>query len=147
MDAGSNLQPLSLRAKVTFDDVAVLLTQEEWDRLGPAQRVLYRHVMMETYGNVVSLGRPAGPARAGAGCAGRGFEALLPRQVFQAPSPASSPSWSAGKSPGSGTRRGSAGNRAVSRQVSKGSVAAGWEEEAVQLGAACQTRIFPVLAL
>lgn len=65
MDGGSNLQPLSLRAKVTFDDVAVLLTQEEWDRLGPAQRVLYRHVMMETYGNVVSLGRPAGPVRAG----------------------------------------------------------------------------------
>lgn len=49
-------QPLSLQAKVTFEDVAVLLTREEWDHLGPAQRGLYRHVMMETYGNVVSLG-------------------------------------------------------------------------------------------
>ncbi|KAF5922056.1 hypothetical protein HPG69_000843 [Diceros bicornis minor] len=48
-------QPLSFQAKVTFEDVAVLLSQEEWDRLGPAQRGLYRHVMMETYGNVVSL--------------------------------------------------------------------------------------------
>lgn len=67
MDAGSNLQPLSLRAKVTFDDVAVLLTQEEWDRLGPAQRVLYRHVMMETYGNVVSLGRRQGQRGRGQG--------------------------------------------------------------------------------
>lgn len=57
METQSNLQqPLSFQAKVTFEDVAVLLSQEEWDRLGPAQRGLYRHVMMETYGNVVSLG-------------------------------------------------------------------------------------------
>lgn len=46
------------QAKVTFEDVAVFLSQEEWDHLGPAQRGLYRHVMMETYGNVVSVGIP-----------------------------------------------------------------------------------------
>lgn len=50
--------PAGSQAKVTFEDVAVLLTREEWDHLGPAQRGLYRHVMMETYGNVVSLGLP-----------------------------------------------------------------------------------------
>lgn len=45
---------------MTFEDVAVFLSQEEWDHLGPAQRGLYRHVMMETYGNVVSVGKALG---------------------------------------------------------------------------------------
>ncbi|XP_077889148.1 zinc finger protein 135 [Ictidomys tridecemlineatus] len=42
--------------QVTFEDLVVDFTQEEWGQLEPAQRTLYHGVMLETFTLLVSVG-------------------------------------------------------------------------------------------
>ncbi|XP_012590107.1 PREDICTED: zinc finger protein 717-like [Condylura cristata] len=41
---------------VSFEDVAVNFTWEEWRNLSDAQRTLFRDVMLETFNHLVSVG-------------------------------------------------------------------------------------------
>ena len=42
---------------MTYDDVRVNFTEEEWDLLDPSQKSLYEEVMLETYQNITAIGK------------------------------------------------------------------------------------------
>uniref|UniRef100_UPI00402BD5E0 zinc finger protein 120-like n=1 Tax=Arvicanthis niloticus TaxID=61156 RepID=UPI00402BD5E0 len=46
----------SFQDAVTYDDVHVNFTAEEWNLLDPAQKNLYKDVMLETYWNLTAIG-------------------------------------------------------------------------------------------
>lgn len=47
---------------MTFKDVAVDITQEDWELMRPVQKELYKTVTLQNYWNMVSLGERVSPA-------------------------------------------------------------------------------------
>lgn len=48
---------VSLQGSVSFEDISLDFTWDEWQDLDAAQRTLYRDVMLENYSSLMFLGK------------------------------------------------------------------------------------------
>ncbi|XP_026547293.1 zinc finger protein 75D-like [Notechis scutatus] len=55
------VEPPNQEGLVSFDEVAVYFSEEEWSQLDPDQKALHSEVMLENHRNVVSLGKFSSP--------------------------------------------------------------------------------------
>lgn len=58
---------MALQEPVTFLDVAVDFSRDEWELLEPTQRTEYHDVMLETFRHLVSVGKDRDATRAPSG--------------------------------------------------------------------------------
>ncbi|KAJ1060699.1 hypothetical protein K5549_016113, partial [Capra hircus] len=49
-------EPVMFQDPVTFEEVLVDFSQDEWAQLASAQKILYQDVMLENYRNLTSVG-------------------------------------------------------------------------------------------